>query len=154
MVAAAGWRAAATLDALTAKAEALEARLTGGEGLAVIAEELGLGVESEGPMTRSEPSSVLVADVIETLFEAGEGATATGRIPGRIDAVALAQVTAAEAGAETEANTALREQLAAQMDAMAGDDALTLFLAAKQRDVGVSVNQQLIDSLLIGHGGG
>ena len=37
------------------------------------------------------------------------------------------------AGADTEANKALRDQLSAQMDAMAGDDALTLFLSAKQQ---------------------
>ncbi|MEO1612654.1 MAG: hypothetical protein AAFU55_09955, partial [Pseudomonadota bacterium] len=61
---------------------------------------------------------------------------------------------AAAPGPETPENVALREQLALQMNAMAGDDALTLFLTAKQAEVGVSVNQQLIDSILVtGHGG-
>ena len=35
------------------------------------------------------------------------------------------------------------------MDAMAGDDALALFLTAKQQEVGVSVNQQLLESILV-----
>ncbi|MEL6794296.1 MAG: peptidyl-prolyl cis-trans isomerase, partial [Pseudomonadota bacterium] len=150
----AGWRAEATRAALTAKAEELQARVAGGASLAVIAEELGVDVLSEGPKTRQEPFDAIAGREIEDLFLDGEGATAIGQVPGRADAVSLARAAAAAPGPETPENVALREQLALQMNAMAGDDALTLFLTAKQAEVGVSVNQQLIDSILVtGHGG-
>ena len=144
-----GWRVQQMRESLLAKAEALTARLDAGEDIAGIAEELNVAVETEGPKTRLQPWNAIAAETAEDLFEKGEGATAFGVVPGRVDAVSVVRVSAANAGADTEANKALRDQLAAQMDAMAGDDALALFLTAKQQEVGVSVNQQLLESILV-----
>ena len=48
------------------------------------------------------------------------------------------------------------EQLQTQLNQMAGSDALQLFLSAKQVEAGVTINTQLLESLLSqtgGHGG-
>ena len=116
---------------------------------AVVYDENGVTVRSEGPKTRLDPWDNVPGDVIETLFAEGEGATAYGQVPGRFDAVTVARVAERAPGPETDENKALREQLIAQMNNMAGNDALTLFLTAKQEQVGVSVNQQLLESLLV-----
>ncbi|MEL7464514.1 MAG: SurA N-terminal domain-containing protein [Pseudomonadota bacterium] len=150
----AGWRAEAVRAALTEKAEALKARVDAGADMGAIAEELGVEVLSEGPKTRLEAWDAIAGREIEALFIDGTGASVVARAPGRVDAVSLARVSEAAPGPETPENEALREQLAQQMNAMAGDDALTLFLTSKQQEVGVSVNQQLIESILVtGHGG-
>ncbi|MEM7523961.1 MAG: SurA N-terminal domain-containing protein [Pseudomonadota bacterium] len=150
----AGWRAATIRDGLLAKAEELSARLDTGAPLADIAAELGVEIESEGPKTRLEGWSSVPADAIETLFDGEVGASASAVAPTRADAVVLAAVTEITAGEGTEAAAALRERLTQQMSRMAGEDALSLFLSAKQQDAGVTVNEQLIDSLLLGYGGG
>lgn len=154
-IAEAGWRVEQIRTTLEAKAEAMQARLDAGEPMSAIAAELEVDVQTEGPKTRLEGWEAIAGREIEALFLDGVGATAFGRAPTGFDQVALARVTAAEAGPESDENIALREQLRIQMGAMAGDDALTLYLTAKQAEVGVSVNQQLIDSVLIGgrHGG-
>lgn len=149
-----GWRAAAVREALTARAAALQERLEAGAPLAEIAAELGVEVATEGPKTRLAGWTAIGPDMVEALFQGEVGAAAHGTAPGQGDAVALAVVTAVAAGPANEANTRLREELERQMGAMAGDDALVLYLAAKQQEVGVSVNDQLIDSLLISQSGG
>ena len=37
---------------------------------------------------------------------------------------------------------------------MADEDALSLFMAAKQQEAGVTINQQLLEAILSGQGGG
>lgn len=142
------WRVEETRKALEAKAGELTARLDAGADLAAIAADLGVEVQTEGPKTRVEGWEALPADAIETLFETGAGATADGLPPGRLDAWTIARVDEVAPGAESDENKAFREQIATQMDRLAGDDALTLYLAAKQAEYGVSVNQQLINSIL------
>lgn len=150
----AAWRVAQLQNALDEKAEAIVARLDDGDEMAALADELGLEVKSEGPKTRIVGWDAAPADLVETLFGGEMGAAGYGDAPGRTDAVVIAQVAAIAPGAETASNDALRARLTEQMNAMAGNDALSLYIAAKQQAVGVSVNQQLIDSLLFQTGGG
>ncbi|MEM8755593.1 MAG: peptidyl-prolyl cis-trans isomerase, partial [Pseudomonadota bacterium] len=150
---AAGWRADALRDSLLEKAEALEAELAAGKDIAAVAEELGVEARSEGPKTRLAGWTHLNEDMVEAVFGGDLGDAASGASPGRMDAVVVARVAAVADGPDNEENRRLREQLAAQMNGLAGEDALTLFMLAKQEEAGVSVNQQLIESILVGGGG-
>jgi peptidyl-prolyl cis-trans isomerase D len=142
------WRVTAVRSALEAKADEALQRIKGGAALSDIAAEYGVEVQSEGPKTRIEGWEAISPALVEALFE-GEGIP-SGRalVPGRLDAVTIAQVTAVADGADTAENRALREGLTSQMNAMAGDDALTLYMMGKQQEIGVTVNNQLIESLL------
>lgn len=143
----AGWRAEALRQSLEAKADAAIERLNSGATLAEIASEFSLEIESEGPKSRIEGWTSLPNDLVQTLFDEGENATGRATAPGRIDTVVLAQVAAVAAAEDTEENQRLRDALAGRMNSTAGDDALTLFMIAKQEEFGVSVNQQALDAI-------
>ena len=84
----------------------------------------------------------------------GSGFSATPNAPGLVTIVAVVGIDAPEA--DEDRLTALQ----AQLDQMTGSDALQLFLSAKQVEAGVTINNQLLESLLsqtgggYGHGGG
>lgn len=147
---AAAWRQAEIRAALAEKAAALTARLDGGETLSAIAEDAGLTVATEGPKTRGESWAAIPPELLETLFDAPLGHA--GFAPAG-ESVTIAAVAAIEAGAPSAQNLALRDALENQMNEMAANDTLALFIAAKQAEVGVSVNNQVLDSLLSQSGG-
>lgn len=144
----AGWRANELRLSLEAKADEALSRIETGTPFATIADQFGLTIATEGPKTRLEGWEAISPALVEALFSGDGLPTGRSTAPGRIDAVTIARVTAITEGAETEQNIALRNALSQQMNAMAGDDALTLFMIAKQQEIGVTVNNQLIESLL------
>lgn len=146
----ADWRAERIGEALAAKAAALLARLQGGETLEAVAAEIGADIGREGPKTRVEGWAGLPPPLVERLFRAERGGIAFA--PGS-EGVVLARVVAVAPGEDGERNAALRAALTQQMNGMAASDALSLFLAAKQAELGVTVNQRVIDALLVSSGG-
>ena len=147
------WRSTMLATSLRARAEALVERLNEGEQLAVVADELDVDIQTEGPKTRAEGWASVTGELVETIFDApmgGAGFSATPNAPGL---VTIAVVVGIEA---PEANEDRLAALQAQLDQMTGSDALQLYLSAKQIEAGVTVNSQLLDSLLSqtgGHGG-
>ncbi len=150
----ADWRAARTVEALEAKAEALVARIEGGEQLADIAAELGLEPETEGPKTRVQGWASLPPALVETIFRAEEGGAAFAPAETEEPAVIVAALVSIAPGEASEANAALRQSLERQMNQMAASDALTLFIAAKQAELGVTVNDAVIDAVMTSMPGG
>ncbi|MEM7544494.1 MAG: SurA N-terminal domain-containing protein [Pseudomonadota bacterium] len=147
-LAATGWQVEALRRSLEEKADAAIARLDSGTPLSEIATEFALEVDSEGPKSRIEGWQAITPELVETLFEGDAGTAGRAAAPGRIDAVVIAQVADIADAEDTDANRTLRDVLSRQMNAMAGDDVLTLYMMRKQEDVGVSVNQQVLDSVL------
>lgn len=145
------WRSVRLAESLRARAEALVERLDDGAQLAVIADELGVDIQTEGPKTRAAGWASITGDLVETIFEApmgGAGFSATPNAPGL---VTIAVVVGIEAPEPDENRI---EALKAQLGQMAGSDALQLYLSAKQTEAGVTVNTQLLESLLSQTGGG
>lgn len=139
------WRSTRLAESLRARAEALVERLNDGELLAVVADELGVDVQTEGPKTRAEGWAAITGELVEGVFDApmgGAGYSATPNAPGL---VTVATVVGVEA---PEADEPRLEALRAQLGQMTGSDALQLFLSAKQEEAGVSINSQLLESLL------
>ena len=151
------WRSTRLAESLRSRAEALVERLDDGEQLAVVADELGVDIQTEGPKTRAAGWASITGELVEAVFEApmgGSGFSATPNAPGLVTIVAVVGIDAPEA--DEDRLTALQ----AQLDQMSGSDALQLFLSAKQVEAGVTINNQLLESLLsqtgggYGHGGG
>lgn len=142
----AAWRADARRAALEARVEAALARVDDGVLLAVIADEIGVEMRSEGPKTRAAGWLVFGPALIQTLFAEPVGGAAYGAATTAAEAFVIAQVAEIDTPApDPEALEALKEQLGQ----MVGSDALQLYLNAKQEEAGVSVNRELLESLLV-----
>lgn len=142
------WSAAERAKALTATMDALLTRADDGELLAALADEMGVELASEGPMTRGAQWTALSPQMVQLMFREEMGGALVGPSPARPDALVLAQVVGIEP-AETTGDAA--EELAAierQLAALTGRDAISLFIQAKQEEAGVSINQTLLDSIL------
>ncbi len=148
---AAHWRSTRLTESLRARAEALVERLDGGDLLAVIADEIGLDIQTEGPKTRGEGWTAITGELVEDVFAAPMGGAGYSAAPNAPGLVSIAQVVGIEApDADEDRLAALRQQL----NQMTGSDALQLYLSAKQGEAGVTINTQLIESLLSQTGGG
>lgn len=143
--AAARWRDDKTREALSTRAEEIVSRVAKGEKLADIAAELGVEVASEGPKTRVTAWERAPGALVEDLFGADLGGAAFA-VDGLSATVGV--VTGIEPSPETDQTRAFRASIGQQLNALAADDALSLYIAAKQQEAGVSVNQQAIDSVL------
>ncbi len=147
------WWSTQLAESLRARAEALVERLDDGEQLAIVADELSVDVQTEGPKTRAEGWAAITAELVEGVFGAQMGGAGFSATPNAPDLVTIAVVVGIEAPeADDDRLTALQTQL----NQMAGSDALQLFLSAKQVEAGVTINTQLLESLLSqtgGHGG-
>lgn len=150
----AGWRQQAIQDALAAEAEEMVGKIADGAPLGAIAGQLSTTIRSEGPKTRLEGWAEIPADMVETLFGSDQGEAAWGYAPGAPTVAVIGRVSEIAPGEDNDDNRALRASLEQQMSAMVGEDALSLYLTAKQREVGVVVEEQLIQSILSGGGGG
>ncbi|QIE54030.1 hypothetical protein G5B40_00385 [Pikeienuella piscinae] len=141
----ASWRRVETGEALKARAEAIVDRIDAGETIEAIATELGVELTNEGPNTRAAGWSATPAALVEELFALPLGGAAFASMGDTVVIGAVAEIAAGEDNAQ---NGAMRDSLKQQMDQMATADALGLYLTAKQREIGVSVNQQVIDSMV------
>lgn len=150
----AAWRAEQVREALSARAETMVERIGGGQEIGAVAEEAGLEVTTAGPKSRVEGWDAFSPDLLEALFKTAPGDAASGPAPGDAQTMIVAEVVSVTPGEESAENDELRSGLARQMNAMAGNDALSLYITAKQREIGVSVDQELVDSLLNQGAGG
>lgn len=140
----ASWRKGALRKALAEKAETLVKRIDDGETIAAAAAELGVDVISDGPKTRGDAWEFVPADLVATLFTkpvGGAGLAPEGQN------VIIGAVTEIAAGEDTPQNRALKDNLKLQMGQMAANDALSLYINARQLKIGATVNQQVMDSL-------
>ncbi|MEM7269094.1 MAG: peptidyl-prolyl cis-trans isomerase, partial [Pseudomonadota bacterium] len=144
------WRTRKYEEALDAYAAASLERVDEGELLAVIADESNVEMESEGLKTRSDVWISLPVALVQELFAEPMGGAGVGAAPGLPGAVVIAQVVGIEAATPDEAALS---QVSVQLNNLAGADALEVFLQAKQREAGVDINGQLIESLLSQTGG-
>lgn len=145
------WRSTRLAESLRARAETLVEALNEGELLAVAADELGVDVQTEGPKTRAEGWAGITGELVEDIFDTpmgGAGYFATPNAPGLVTVATVVGIEAPEADEQR------LEALRAQLNQMTGSDALQLFLSAKQVEAGVTINTQLLDSLLSQTGGG
>lgn len=145
------WRSTRLAESLRARAETLVEALNEGELLAVAADELGVDVQTEGPKTRAEGWAGITGELVEDIFDTpmgGAGYSATPNAPGLVTVATVVGIEAPEADEQR------LEALRAQLNQMTGSDALQLFLSAKQVEAGVTINTQLLDSLLSQTGGG
>lgn len=143
--AAEGWRDEKIQDLLAAKAEEMTSRINAGETLADVAEAAGLATAEAGPGTRGQEWPTLPDGLAEQLFALDQGGAAF--MVDEESAVVGVVKTIAE-GEDNERNQALRDALTRQMNEMAANDALALYINSRQQKLGVSVNQQAIDALM------
>ncbi|MGB0504734.1 MAG: SurA N-terminal domain-containing protein [Pikeienuella sp.] len=147
------WTVTERARALGDLASAALDRVNEGEMLALIADEAGTDMLTEGPFTRNVPWTSITAEMVTELFTKPMGGAAIAPAPGRPDAVVIAQVVGIETPEAGDASDAQLASLNEQLSRMAADDALQLFLTAKQEEVGINIDQQLLDSILTQSGG-
>lgn len=147
------WTTTERARALGERGAAALARVDEGEMLALIADEAGVDMLTEGALARGAQWRALAPAMVEELFSKPMGGAVIGGAPGRPDAIVIAQVVGIETpeldGAENPALIGLQ----AQLSRMAADDALQVYLDAKQNQVGLLVDQALLDSIVSQSGG-
>ncbi|WP_340108498.1 peptidylprolyl isomerase [Pikeienuella sp. HZG-20] len=141
---AASWRAEAVRNALSALGETIVERANGGEPLSAIAAEMQAELKSEGPKSRGQGWNAIPAPLVTRLFELPPGGADFEQVG---SSVVIASVADIAPGAETSQNIALREALTRQMNEMAANDVVGLFIAAAQQEVGLSVDQQAVEAM-------
>jgi peptidyl-prolyl cis-trans isomerase D len=133
----ADWTAEQQKQALTAKANELKARLDKGETLAVIAEELGIAVESKTGLRRNAEDPIFGPEAAGVAFSGPVDLTGTA-LAADGESRLLLKVTAIEqAPSSAPAND---EQLNRLADS-AGDDMLDQMVNSLKDRYGVSINQ-------------
>lgn len=148
---AAHWRSAKLVESLRALATEKVELLSDGQQLAVIADELGVDIQTEGPKTRGEGWTAISPDLVEAMFGTEMGGAGFSATPGAPGLLTIAVLVGIEAPEPDENRL---EAIQAQLDQMTGSDTLQLYLSAKQVEAGVTVNSQLMESLLSQTGGG
>jgi peptidyl-prolyl cis-trans isomerase D len=122
---------------LGAKADALAARITGGEDLAVVAKELNLDVKNANDVKRVGTTSVPQSLVLRVFGSpVGKAGTASGDGDGRIVFKILDSVTP-PFDKDSDVTKAVADQLKQSM----ADDVLAQYLTKAQADAGVTINQ-------------
>ena len=92
-----GWRTERLSEALRARAEEFAERLDNGELLAVIADELGLDLQTEGPKTRNDGWTVASPAQVEEIFADEMGGASFAPTPGLPGALTLAVLVGVDA---------------------------------------------------------
>ena len=141
----ADWTAEQQRQALTAKANELKGRLDKGETLAAIAEELGLAVETKQGLRRGAEDAIFGGEAIAAAFSGPVDTTATA-LGADGESRLLLKVTAIDQ-ATTDALSG-DEQLQ-RMAESAGDDMLDQMVNSLKNTYGVSVNQTVVDQVML-----
>lgn len=143
----ADWQAAKRKTATDAKAQATVDRIKAGTGIGRIAHEMGQAVLVSQPFDRSggDPAAQIAGPLAEKLFAVKPGEVVVGRSPADDGAVVavLVEVKPADLAASREQIDQLTQTLGR---AMSGDIYQELS-AALRESIGVSKNQDLVDSL-------
>jgi peptidyl-prolyl cis-trans isomerase D len=148
------WTAAQRKNELSAKAAALIDRADEGELLAALADEEGVDLQTEGPLTRIDQWTAFIPDMVQTLFTEDMGGAASGPLPGRSDTVVIAQVVGIEPAERDENTESAIAGVTQERGRWAGADALSFFIRAKQLETGIETNQAVINALMTQGGGG
>lgn len=144
----ADWKTKATADKVLAKANEVRDRLAKGEDIAKIATELGgLEVKTADKLVRSTPASNdLPAAAVAAAFSGPKGTAVVS--PGTD---AGTQVVMVVTGNEVPAYTAGSPdtvQVGKQVGLMIANDLMTQYISVTSNDLGVSINQPVIQQLL------
>jgi peptidyl-prolyl cis-trans isomerase D len=143
----ADWQAAERKKATDAKAQAVVDRIRAGTGIGRIAHEMGQAVLVSQPFERSggDPAAQIAGPLAEKLFAVKPGEVVVGRSPADDGAVVavLVEIKPADLAASKEQIDQLSQTLGR---AMSGDVYQELS-AALRESIGVSKDQDLVDSL-------
>jgi peptidyl-prolyl cis-trans isomerase D len=140
----AAWLREEEAKALAAKAEAAAERIRGGEPIETIANELGLAVKTSSSFTREagDPAAAVDRRLSATLFALKGGEVATAAAEGGHVIAQLVEVKSPEPLAG-DAATVLESELEQSLQS----DLQAQYVRALQREIPVSVNQPVLDSL-------
>lgn len=143
----ADWTAEQQRTALGAAAENLRARLTRGDTLAAIAEELGIAVESKSGIRRGSDDAVLGPAGVAAAFQGPVGTA--GAAPGKdADTQIVLKVTEVNDDATTSVLAGDDARITAIANA-AGDDILDQMVNQLQADYGVRINRVLAEQAMV-----
>lgn len=137
------WRAERRQELLRQRAEALAERLRQGATLGQIAEEIGSGVQSLGPLTRDATNAPLPAESVAALFAAPEGGVVV--VPAAENAgLLIARITevappAEDSEALAETGQAVRESLT--------EDLLQQYRVALESAYEIEINEDVLAEL-------
>jgi peptidyl-prolyl cis-trans isomerase D len=132
------WRADEVASRLSAKARELVERLDKGESFDVVASSAGLTIEQAAGIGRQEQRPDLPANVVSLIFgtPAGKSGSASvadgGRILFKVDAATVPSYARTTQEAENFART---------LGASVSEDILTQYVAQRQAELGVSINE-------------
>jgi peptidyl-prolyl cis-trans isomerase D len=143
----ADWQAAERKKATDAKAQAVVDRIRAGTGIGRIAHEMGQPVQVSQPFSRSggDPAAQIAGPLAERLFAVKLGEVVSGRAPADDGAVVavLVEVKPADLANSKEQIDQLAQQLSRSMSG----DIYEELSAGLRESIGVSKNQDLVDSL-------
>jgi len=137
----AGWRTAATLDALRAEAEALLPQITPTSDFA----DVDLEAETFSDLMRSAFVETLPAPAIAALFEAEKGETVIVDNVSEVLIVRLDDVLDADEGNSD--ITTLRQQLSSQASSGIAQDLFDAFAADIQQRAGIRLDQNALNAV-------
>lgn len=138
------WKADKRSTQLTDLATKLKSELDGGKSLADIAADQGIEVKQAKDLTRQSQGVSVPQSAIDQLFNGPVGYTATAAGENSQLLLKVTDITAPEFNADGLENDALRRQL----DQNAENDLLSQLVGGLQRDLGISINQPLLNQLV------
>ncbi|EDQ32765.2 Parvulin-like peptidyl-prolyl isomerase [Hoeflea phototrophica DFL-43] len=142
----ADWSSEQELEALGAKATALQERLERGADLSAIAAELSIAVETKFSLNRTDTDPVFGEAAVAAAFSGPQGlVTVANDTSG--DNKILIQVTSVNDASGTTADSVSQEQRD-QISQQIADDILDQVVAQLQAEYGVSVNRELAERAL------
>ncbi len=144
----ADWQAVERKKAADAKAQAIVERINnGGESIGKVAHDLGVPVLASQPVARdgSDPETNVGGGLVEKLFAAKAGEAVADRAPA--DNAAVVAVLAEVKPADMAASGAEVDKLQHDLDRFMGGDLYEQMSADLKQKIGVSRNQDIVDSL-------
>jgi len=143
----ADWQASKRREAVAAKAQELAQRIQNGDNLEKIAAELGTTVQTSAPFARqaSDPPADLSAALVSKAFELKVGDVASGRA-GKDDGELLfviSEIDPVDVSKRTPEIAVLREEMKKSI----ADDLSTQLSSAVRNEVGVTIDQGVVDTL-------
>jgi len=142
----ADWRKAKTLEALQFRAEDLQKRISNGEELATLAEELSLDVQTPEAVQRNQPVEGAPGELTALLFEGTNGDAVV--VDDGTDSFLAVVGDLMPANLDDPSNKSALERITQTLQAGVAEDMLNYFATGIQDREGVSVNQGMVQSVL------